>query len=404
MKKLFFPLLCLIILHSCNTDDESFTPENLSTYSAEHFILFEQNLTSEDFCLTEDGSLIIAANGRMNEASSERSPFVGQLDENDQFLWFHFMDLDDRSGYKDIKVIPMRNNDFMLASGLWNNSDWDFELLKFDALSNIAWQKRIGEASIDDFSFSLAMMDNDNVLLFWLTSVPGEQWPSDNQLKLMRINENGEAVWEEILDTSFVLRTVDVIVYEEEERMILLSEHKESNLGPTHIMLRQLDLEGHFLWEKRFDSNINYNSLVSSVITPTFDDGLCLTYAYNDDSILIIKLDSEGNEDWRSMYTLDSGGEFMKDIIQTQDGGFVLLTHTSSYGNGGLDILLAKISKLGEVEWQKTFGSSDSDQGTAILEKPNGSLITLGNTNHQNDNEATFDMLLLKTDAEGNPL
>ena len=57
-----------------------------------------------------------------------------------------------------------------------------------------------------------------------------------------------------------------------------------------------------------------------------------------------------------------------------------------------------------EIIWDKVYGSSSADFGNKILERPNGNIIILGDTNHQNPSEAIFDFLILETDPEGNPI
>lgn len=85
------------------------------------------------------------------------------------------------------------------------------------------------------------------------------------------------------------------------------------------------------------------------------------------------------------------------------DGNYVLLTNTSDFGNGGLDMLLSKLDDSGEMIWEKSYGSSSSDQGQSLAERDNGDLVVLGNSNEKSGSESNFEMFLLETDQEGNP-
>ena len=66
--------------------------------------------------------------------------------------------------------------------------------------------------------------------------------------------------------------------------------------------------------------------------------------------------------------------------------------------------MLVKIAQSGEVIWEKRYGGAISDQGKAIIERPNGNLVVLGNTNQITGSEFEFEFFLLETDAEDNPL
>ncbi|MEO0146980.1 MAG: hypothetical protein ABIM19_09125, partial [candidate division WOR-3 bacterium] len=102
-------------------------------------------------------------------------------------------------------------------------------------------------------------------------------------------------------------------------------------------------------------------------ICQTQDGGYILSgrsnsFSSGDDDVFILKIDKVGNLIWARTY----GGPDA-DIgnigILTEDGGYLLLGETRSFGQGENDVLILKVNQNGDVEWAETFGSPGYDAG-----------------------------------------
>lgn len=96
----------------------------------------------------------------------------------------------------------------------------------------------------------------------------------------------------------------------------------------------------------------------------------------------LLKFDSNNTLQWQKTYggTDDDRGS---SVIQTSDGGYAILGYTKSNdGNvtqnaGAHDFWILKLDTTGNIVWQKTFGFAGADQGNALIQtKDNGYLIT----------------------------
>ncbi len=76
--------------------------------------------------------------------------------------------------------------------------------------------------------------------------------------------------------------------------------------------------------------------------------------------IWVFQLDAAGNFVWQKTYG-GSGNESASSIAPTSDGGYLVSGSTSSYGAGLDDAWILKLDAAGNLQWQKTYGGSDSE-------------------------------------------
>ena len=89
-------------------------------------------------------------------------------------------------------------------------------------------------------------------------------------------------------------------------------------------------------------------------------------------------------------------------LLQTSDGGYLVLGRTQSFGAGSTDIYLLKTDFSGNLDWNKTFGGSSWESTTQVLETSDGGYLVLGYT--ESFGAGGQDIYLLKTDFSGNSL
>ena len=92
-----------------------------------------------------------------------------------------------------------------------------------------------------------------------------------------------------------------------------------------------------------------------------------------------MKLDREGNLLWGKTIGGPDDERGSYSIRETADGGYLLTGSTMSYGAGGMDIFLVKLSAFGALAWAKAIGGLGSDSGMVTLEMTDGYVI-LGET------------------------
>lgn len=104
---------------------------------------------------------------------------------------------------------------------------------------------------------------------------------------------------------------------------------------------------------------------------------------YGDDDGIIVKYDSDFNQQWIKSWG-GSARDYFKHVTGTSDGGFVatgIMFSTDIPGltfKGGYDTVVVKYDKNGNLLWQKNFGGNDSEDAGGVTQLKDGSLIIVG--------------------------
>ncbi len=115
--------------------------------------------------------------------------------------------------------------------------------------------------------------------------------------------------------------------------------------------------------------------------------------------VYLLKIDANGNSSWRKTYggsDYDAGTS----VIQTSDGGFVIAGYTASFGAGDFDIYLIKTDAVGDTLWTRTFGGDNREFGYSVQQTLDGGYVVVGST--LSFGFGTQAEYLIKTDANGN--
>jgi hypothetical protein len=116
---------------------------------------------------------------------------------------------------------------------------------------------------------------------------------------------------------------------------------------------------------------------------------------------MLFKIDSMGNLEWSTTF----GGaeeESARGILETPDNGFLITGWSGSYGAGELDYWLVKTDENGRHEWNQTYGGIKTERALTTILTNDGNYITLGNSASFGQGET--DLLLVKIDIFGNQI
>jgi hypothetical protein len=112
----------------------------------------------------------------------------------------------------------------------------------------------------------------------------------------------------------------------------------------------------------------------------------------------LIKVDENGNIEWNKTYG-GTESDVATGLVCTADGGYVMVGETRSYGDGESDFWLVKVDSSGNLQWNKTFGDQTADIATCVIQTNDGGYALGG---YWLENDASEDALFVKTDSSGN--
>ena len=289
--------------------------------------------------------------------------------------------------YDIVKV----ENGYFIAGGTGSNDgdisysygDGDGWLLRIDSLGNLLWEKTYGGTNSESFIRIIPTLDNAYYLL-------GSSWSSDGDISydpypdspdywIVKIDCTGNIIWDKIVGGS---------------------------IGET-LSSGSLTADGGVLAIGNTSSN----------------DGDISVY-YGGRDTWIVKISSDGNLEWD--YTIGTDWvDYGMDAIQTSDGGYMFASFSEILPNGVGNIncvphsygyyegVLFKLDKKLNIEWQRCYGGSNSDNIYRIQEIDSGYIFTGRASSNDGDISGwhsgydhlgypTSDIWIVKIDYEGN--
>ena len=132
----------------------------------------------------------------------------------------------------------------------------------------------------------------------------------------------------------------------------------------------------------------------------------------NSEDFSIYKLDQNFNIEWEKTYG-GSDSDRAQSIIQVNDNGYIVTGYSkSSDGDfdenyGDYDIWILKLNSFGDLEWIKNYGGNDADGisgKNSVVEEENGNLTVIGYSKSdfkEYQNKGGYDILLFQVNSEG---
>ncbi|WP_294207377.1 T9SS C-terminal target domain-containing protein [uncultured Chryseobacterium sp.] len=298
----------------------------------------------------------------------------------------------------------------------------DIWIVKFNVKGFIEWQKTLGGTNFET-GFSIIQTSDGGY------AIAGETRSNNGDVS---INKGKKDMWVVKLSSMGLIewqKTLGGTENEEAKSIIQSSDggyvvagwtgsnngDVSGNHGGSDMWVVKLNGTGTILWEKILGETKDDGAF--SIIQTTDGGyavagytGLAIGYNAVPSDMWVVKLNATGALEWQK--TLGgSGNDEAHSIIQTGDGGYGMVGRTQSNngdvsGNhGGFDIWVAKLNATGALEWQKTLGGSNNDDGRSIIRTVDGGYIMIGST-QSNDgdvsgNHGGFDIWVAKLNATG---
>lgn len=228
---------------------------------------------------------------------------------------------------------------------------------------------------------------------------------NDQLMFALKINQNGDTLWTK----KFFAALWSASIQTSDGGFAFSGYSSDQVLGCNDFRLIKTDVNGTTQWNHLYFAT---KDAMNISVIQTQDGGYLL--AGTSDSIAtlplqnydmkLVKTDANGAFEWSKSYgsTAMSANEEIASVIQSNDGGYLLMGRKFDIASSNWDALLIKTDTLGNVSWSKTYGGVASEAGNSIQQTADGGYIIAGGST--GFGAGAVDMYLVKTDALGNEL
>ncbi len=168
--------------------------------------------------------------------------------------------------------------------------------------------------------------------------------------------------------------------------------------GAKDAYVIKVNKDGDRVWHNTF--GYRYDEVAKQILN-TVDGGYIIVGSTDSDhrnqkDIFVVKIDKDGNKTWQYHYGSREHEEG-NGIVEVADG-YVIAGYTKNTKSYSSDIYLLKIDKNGHTVWKRKYGGEDEDRATAIVKVKDGFAISGYTTSPENHSK---DLYLLRVNNDG---
>lgn len=160
------------------------------------------------------------------------------------------------------------------------------------------------------------------------------------------------------------------------------------------------------VWVNRYNGQGDYSDRFTAVMTDTsgnvFLAGSTVISGNNQD-ILLLKLDANGNTVWRNIYNAPASGVDAALAMTMDASGNIYITGYAKFNASATDIVTIKYNSLGVIQWSSNYGftTDQYEQGNSIVVDNAGNVYVTGQSDPDSTTNASDDYVVLKYNAMG---
>ncbi|GAA4751990.1 T9SS C-terminal target domain-containing protein [Flavisolibacter ginsenosidimutans] len=313
-----------------------------------------------------------------------------------------------------------------------NPGNTDAWVLKLDRQGKMIWQKSFGGSDYELAFSAASTLDGGYIIAGSANSndgdISGNHGNSDAWV--IKIDKNGNKEWQSLLGGSAsdfatsVLPTSDG-GYIMAGQTASANGDVSNNHGSTDAWVVKLDRNGKKQWQKTFGGT-GIEKANSIIETSEGDYIMTGTTNSNDGDVTgyhvgwgmwvgnfdgwVVRLSKDGNLLWNKAFG-GSNADQINSIVQNIDNSYTFAGFTRSndfdvFGNhGGEDAWVVNIDKEGKILWRKVLGGSGDDLADFITSTQDGGYVLAGFTSSNNGdvsgNHGSEDAWMIKLDQGG---
>jgi len=359
--------------------------------------LFDKEWATSVF-VVPDGYLVIGQKEWIQ--GGDEASWVVKLDARGEILWSKLFD----NVYNErlYSVQPTGDGGYILCGssfmGRSLSASW---VLSLDREGSLRWQKIYHEHETfeSNYAYSIAQAEEDGFLVAGY-----HRYDDVSYLLILMLDEEGGLRWSKIYLDEFSWWGASLMETQDGGFILVGSA---ANYPAQNIILMKLDHDLNAQWTKSYDGN---RDLAEHSMQQTSDGGYVLIGINNlstepwDFEPFVLRLDPNGSVLWQIVLRADSMSIRVSSITQSPDGGHLLVGSLTPLvplpdGREDTDLFIIKLDEGGAIAWQRAYGGSDEDTAADIQTAQDGGYIVVGKSLSFGDGRS--ETWILKLDENG---
>jgi hypothetical protein len=260
-----------------------------------------------------------------------------------------------------------------------------FLLIKTDSSGQVQWRKKYARGGVQS-----AVLTSDGCFVLVGYGV---------ESNLMKVDSDGNIQWSKKYST-FADCTPREVIQTNDGGYAIAAYTSTSHISKNKLV--KIDANGDLRWNKTYGAASEENFVYS--VVEVEDGGFAMAgvtsyQSHGDLDAWLVKTDSMGNLEWEKRIGR-AERDFVRSLIVTADGGYLLAGQTDSFGAGDDDGWVVKTDSQGTVMWDMAYGSTGRDRFTSVAETADGGYVVAGSFNAQFESSSAT--LVVKLDSFGN--
>jgi hypothetical protein len=263
-------------------------------------------------------------------------------------------------------TIPIADGNFLIL----RCNTQGISLLKINPNGDTIWTKTYAGPNGNQSKTIIPTADG-NYLILGSTTPAGAE---GNILWFLKIKPDGDTIWTKTYGGDSWISD-NTIIQTADGNYLILGTISAADTD-FKLWLLNINSNGDMIWTKTYGSE---SGAFAETITPTAD-GNFLILGFTHTDILLLKIKPNGETIWTNTYGGEGYVDEAQTIIPAADGNYLILGHTYSFGAGKTDIWLLNIKPNGDTLWTKTYGGAAYEYPRMIIPTENGGFLILGIT------------------------
>lgn len=240
-------------------------------------------------------------------------------------------------------------------------------------VAQIMFQRNYGGVA-DDFGCKVIQTDDGGYLVAAITESYGAGY---RDIFLIRTNEFGDTLWTKTIgglhddQPNAMKKTSD-------NNYIIAGSTSSFGAGNSDVYLLKVDQNGDTIWTKTYGGSMDDQA---HDVIQTSDGGYLVigsttSFTSGSSSVYAIRTDSNGDTLWTKTYE-EKYDNMGCSVVQLSDGGFFFCGLTQEFAlSGTADCYFIRTNSQGDTLWTKTYGGNNYDGAFYAYDAGNGIIIS----------------------------